>query len=444
MRYFFSILFLAGLLLAGLHYAQAKETEEVKSDGTPLAYVIKLSGAITPASFDLINRHLKMAAQKEADIVVIEMHTPGGLYDSTQQIIQAIIDSPVPVATYVSPSGSHAASAGTYILYGSHIAAMAPSTNLGAATPIQLQQGDDGKKKEKSALESKMVNDAAAYIRGLAELRGRNAEWAEKAVREAESLTSSEALSKKVIDVIAEDVDHLMTKIDGKTVKMAHGKTMKLDTKGARIETITPDWRHDLLEVITHPNVAFLLMTLGSYGLIYEFANPGALFPGIIGAICLLLGLFALNILPINYSGLALMFLGITLMAAEAFTAAFGILGIGGAAAFALGAMMLIESDMPGYGIDWWVIASTTAMSVGLLSVLLAVALKAQRRTPTTGIEELLTAEGEVIGWSGGEGEIRVTGEIWKAVTRSQIILQKGDKVKVVAVDGLILTVDHA
>lgn len=444
MRYFLSILFLTGLFLAGLNFAQAKETEEAKSDNTPLAYVIKLSGAITPASFDLINRHLKMAAQKEADIVVIEMHTPGGLYDATQQIIQAIIDSPVPVATYVSPSGSHAASAGTYIMYASHIAAMAPSTNLGAATPIQMQQGDDGKNKEKSTLESKMVNDAAAYIRGLAELRGRNAEWAEKAVREAESLTSSEALSKKVIDVIAEDIDHLMKKIDGKTVKMAHGKTMKLDTKDARIETITPDWRHDLLEVITHPNVAFLLMTLGSYGLIYEFANPGALFPGIIGAICLLLGLFALNILPINYSGLALMFLGITLMAAEAFTAAFGILGIGGAAAFALGAMMLIESDMPGYGIDWWVIASTTAMSVGILSVMLAVAMEAQRRPATTGVEELLSAEGEVIEWSGGTGEIRVTGEIWKAVTQNQIILQKGDKVRIVAVDGLILTIDQA
>lgn len=434
-------LFLLGFALLTL---QAVYAEDKKDDGMPLAYVIEVKGAITPATYDLIKRHMKQAEQRKADIIVLEMHTPGGLYDSTQDIIQAIIESPVPVATYVSPSGSHAASAGTYILYGSHIAAMAPSTNLGAATPIQMQQGGDekdGKKKELSTLESKMVNDAAAYIRGLAELRGRNAEWAEKAVREAESLTSSEALAKKVIDVVAEDMEDLLRKIDGKTVKMAHGKTMKLKTKGATTETIEPDWRHDLLEIITHPNVAFLLMSLGSYGLIYEFANPGALFPGIMGAICLLLGLFAMNILPINYSGLALMFLGIALMSAEAFTTAFGILGISGAAAFAIGAMMLIESDIPGYGIDWWVVGAVTAMSVGFLSILLGLAFKAQRRPKTTGIEELLASTADVLYWENGHGEVQVTGEIWKAISAPGLIIRKGDKVKIVKVDGLELVV---
>lgn len=442
MKSFFAALFLAGAFLLGAGSLRAEEKETV--DASPLAYVIEVKGVISPATYDLINRHLKIAASRKADIVVLEMHTPGGLYDSMQQIIQAIIDSEVPVATYVSPSGSHAASAGTYILYASHIAAMAPSTNLGAATPIQMQQGDGGKdggKKDMSTLEHKMVNDASAYIRGLAELRSRNAEWAEKAVREAESLTSSEALSKKVIDVIAEDVEDLLRKIDGKTVKMAHGKTMKLKTKGASLESIEPDWRHDLLEIITHPNVAFILMTLGSYGLIYEFANPGALFPGILGAICLLLGLFAMNILPINYSGLALMFLGIALMAAEAFTATFGILGIGGASAFAIGAIMLIKSDIPGYGIDWWVIASTTLMSLGFLSVLLTLAFRAQRRPKATGIEELLSSTAEVLHWSGGEGEVRVTGEIWKASSPPGLIIQKGDRVRVIEVSGLHLTV---
>jgi membrane-bound serine protease (ClpP class) len=446
MKHLFAALFLAGVILLGA--AGLRAEEEGGAAGMPHAYVIEVRGVISPATYDLINRHLKVAASRDADIVVLEMHTPGGLYDSMQQIIQAIIDSEIPVATYVSPSGSHAASAGTYILYASHIAAMAPSTNLGAATPIQMTQdgsgGEGGGKDGKgglSTLEHKMVNDASAYIRGLAELRGRNAEWAEKAVREAESLTSSEALAKKVIDVVAEDIDDLLRKIDGKTVKMAHGKTMTLKTKGAKIETIEPDWRHDLLEVITHPNVAFILMTLGSYGLIYEFANPGALFPGILGAICLLLGLFAMNILPINYSGLALLFLGIALMAAEAFTTTFGILGISGAAAFALGAVMLIKSDMPGYGIDWWVIGSVTLMTLGFLSVVLTVALRAQRKPGTTGVEELLSSTAEVLHWSGGEGEVRVTGEIWRASAAPGFIIQRGDKVKVVEVNGLELKV---
>lgn len=432
--------FLLGFALLAFSPLHADDS---KDDGRPLAYVIEIKGAITPATYDLIQRHMKQAEQRKADIIVLEMHTPGGLYDSTQDIIQAIIDSPVPVATYVSPSGSHAASAGTYILYASHIAAMAPSTNLGAATPIQMQQGGEGgeKKREMSTLETKMVNDAAAYIRGLAELRSRNAEWAEKAVREAESLTSSEALAKKVIDVVAEDLEDLFRKIDGKTVKMAHGKTMKLKTKGATTETIEPDWRHDLLEIITHPNVAFILMSLGSYGLIYEFANPGALFPGIMGAICLLLGLFAMNILPINYSGLALMFLGIALMAAEAFTTAFGILGISGAAAFAIGAMMLIESDIPGYGVDWWVVGAVTLMSVGFLSVILGLAFKAQRKPRVTGVDELLASTADVLHWEGGRGEVQVTGEVWRAVSAPGLIIRKGDKVKIVKVDGLELVV---
>lgn len=447
MKRFFAALWLLGavLLCAPPMIAHAQDSaresaKEEKSATAPKARVIEIKGVISPATFDQVQRELKAAADGKADVIVLEMHTPGGLYDSTQQIIQRIIDSEVPVVTYVYPPGSHAASAGTYILYASHIAAMAPSTNLGAATPIQLQQQSGEKKKEQSTLESKMVNDAAAYIRGLAELRGRNAEWAERAVREAESLTASEALSKKVIDVMADDVDHLLSKIDGREVKMAHGKKMTLKTKGAEIERVVPDWRHKLLEVITHPNVALLLMSLGSYGLVYEFANPGALFPGILGAIFLLLGLFAMNVLPINYSGLALVFLGMGLMVAEAFTPAFGLLGLGGAAAFIFGAVMLFNSEA-GFGVDWWMIGAMTGMSLGFLTLLLGLVAKSHRKKAVTGQEEILSTPAEVIHWSGNKGEVRMTGEVWLAESTGEFILMPGDAVKVIAIDGLVLRV---
>lgn len=453
---------LAGLMLFCAPLLKAEETKEAPA--IPYAYVIEIKGVISPATFDLIKRHIANAERQKADIIVLQMHTPGGLYDSTRDIIQIILDSPVPVATYVSPGGAHAASAGTYILYASHIAAMAPGTNIGAATPVQM--GGDGKENQPaksdpsmpkdtsndkkpapggSTIGNKMVSDAAAYMRSLAELRGRNQEWAEKAVREAESLTASEALTKKVIDVIANNIPDLLDKIDGKQVKMADGSMHTLKTRGASLETITPDWRHKLLEIITHPNVAFLLMTLGFYGLVYEFANPGTFVPGVIGAICLLLGLFAMNILPINYAGLALIFVGLALMAGEAVTPSFGVLGIGGAISFVAGAVMLFETEMPGdgfvYGIDPAVIAVLTLTSLGILSFLLNLTLKSQKRAVSTGVEELLHTVGEVVTWSQGKGDVRVTGEIWQAVADADFILQKGDTVRVIAINGLKLTV---
>ena len=450
MRKFISaFLVLAGCALLFAPLLQAEDKDAAK----PHAYVIEIKGAITPATFDLIKRHVARASEKKADIIVLEMHTPGGLYDSTRDIIQVILDSPVPVATFVSPAGSHAASAGTYILYASHIAAMSPGTNIGSATPIQMNQPDNPKddasmpeegRKPGSTLEHKIVNDAAAYMRSLAELRGRNAEWAERAVREAESLSASESLSKKVIDVVADDIPSLLDKIDGKTVKMAHGATLVLKTRGAHIETIVPDWRHKILDIITHPNVAFLLMTLGFYGLVYEFANPGSFVPGIAGVICLLLGLFAMNILPINYAGLALLFLGLALMAGEAITPTFGILGISGAISFATGSMMLIESDIPGYGVDPWLIAIFTLTSLAILTLALSLVMKAHRKPATTGLEELEQATGEVLHWSKGHGEVQVTGEIWNASAGPDYILQKGDRVRILKVDGLHLTVAPA
>jgi len=446
-KFFYALCLFTGLMLfmAPLHADSKKKDEDVK----PLAYVLQVKGVVSPAMRDLVSRHLVYASERGANIMILQLHTPGGLYNSMQEIIQDILDSPVPVATYVAPAGSHAASAGTYILYASHIAAMAPSTNLGAATPVQMNDSGPQKQQDKdvptqgSPMDQKMVNDASAYIRSLAEMRGRNAEWAERAVRSAESLTATEALSKKVIDIIADDIPTLLDQMDGRTVKMKEGKTMKLKTRGAIVETVVPDWRHKLLEVITHPNVALLLMSLGFYGLVYEFANPGALLPGIVGAICLLLGLFALNILPINYAGLALIFIGLALMAGEALTPSFGIMGVGGAVAFFAGAMMLIDSDTPDYGVDILVAGSITFVSVAFLSIILALVLKAQRRPKTTGIEELTTAVGEIMSWSQGQGQVRVTGEVWKAISSGEAILQKGDKVRIVGINGLILTVEE-
>lgn len=448
---FYSLLLIAGFFLL----QQAAPKADAPSSATPLAIVIKVDGIISPATFDLIKRNLHEAAKRNADVAVLEMQTPGGLYDSMQQIIQVILDSPVPVVTYVSPPGSHAASAGTYILYASHIAAMAPTTRIGAATPIQMGQEGPTEKTDptmpekdknaaspKSALEQKMVNDAAAYIRGLAELRQRNAEWAERAVREADSITETEAMSKKVIELIAVDTKELLDKIDGRTVKMAKNQTMKLRTRNARVEEIKADWRTELLELIAHPNVAFMLMTLGSYGLIYECINPGAILPGVIGLISFILGLFAMNVLPIDYTGLALMLVGIALMVGEAFAPTFGALGIGGAIAFAVGATMLIDSVDPNFGIDPWLIAGTTLTSLAFLSVLLAVALRAQRLPAVTGMEEMKAAVADVINWSQGQGEVRVTGEVWKASAASpEFIINAGDKVKIVEIDGLRLIV---
>lgn len=432
-KLFYALLIVSGLFLPPL------APQAATNNGAPLAYVVRLSGVISPATYDLVHRHLERAAERKAAVFIIEMHTPGGLYDSMQQMVQEIQASPVPVVTYVSPAGSHAASAGMYILYASHIAAMAPGTNTGAATPVQV--GGEGEEKMPDTMKQKMVNDASAYIRTLAQLRGRNAEWAEKAVRNAATLTAAEALTVKAIDIVAADIPDLLKRIDGKPVKMGGGGTMKLATKDARIETFEADWRTDILSLIAHPTVAFLLMSIGSYGLIFEVTHPGAVFPGVAGAICLLLALFAMNVLPINHAGLMLMVLGICLMTAEAFTPAFGALGIGGAIAFAGGAVMLVDSVTPGFGVDPAAIAIITLSSLLFLSVVLGLAVKAQKKKPVTGPEELLGAAGEVLNWSGGKGEVRVTGEIWQATADGPYIFNPGDRIGVTRVDGLVLTV---
>jgi len=430
--------------------------------------VLTVQGAISPASADYLLRGLDHAIKDKAHLIVIEMDTPGGLDSSMRDIIKAILASPVPVATYVSPKGARAASAGTYILYASHIAAMAPATNLGAATPVELAPMGGGDKPAPAdkpvpadkpdsskpvadtpvgsqpppagdAKTRKVVHDASAYIRGLAELRGRNIEWAERAVREAVSLSASEALALKVVDLVATDLDDLLKQVNGRSIKM-NGQTVILDTSNAVIERVIPDWRSRLLSVIGDPSIAYILMLLGIYGLIYEFSNPGMMFPGVVGGICLLLALFALQVMPISYAGLALMILGIALMTAEAFVPSFGALGLGGLIAFVIGSVMLIDTDVPGYGIPWLLIVPVALVS-GLFSFFVAgMAIKARARPVVTGAEEMIGARGEILEDLNHEGWARVHSEHWRV--RSSVPLKRGDRVRVRARHNLILEVE--
>jgi membrane-bound serine protease (ClpP class) len=415
------------------------------------AYVLTVKGAISPASADYLLRGLDKAEHARATLVVIEMDTPGGLDSSMRDIIKAILASRVPVATYVSPQGARAASAGTYILYASHVAAMAPATNLGAATPVELMPNPTpdkpagaNKKEDKSAppqdaKTSKAVSDAAAYIRGLAELRGRNADWAEKAVREAVSLSAEAALKARVVDVLAVDLADLLQQIHGRKVKLTSGE-VTLDTAGLTITRIEADWRTRLLAVIGDPSLAYLLLLLGIYGLIYEFMNPGTLFPGVVGGICLLLALFALQVMPINYVGLGLIVLGIAMMVAEAFLPSFGVLGLGGIAAFVLGSVMLIDTDLPGYGVSWTMIIPLAATSALFSFAVGGMALRARQRPVLTGSEELPGMEGVTEEDIDSTGWARVHGELWRV--QSRVPLPRGAKVRVTARHGLTLEVE--
>jgi len=413
-------------------------------------------------SAEQLTKALQRAASAGAPALVVRIDTPGGLLSSTREMIHAILASPVPVVMYVAPNGSRAASAGTYLMYASHVAAMAPSTHLGAATPVSLsptgipgappqeppKQKPSEIEKDKqppadgaSAMERKVINDAVAYIRSLAELRGRNADWAEKAVREAATLTASAALKERVVDLIAKDVEDLVAQIDGRRVATAAGDVV-LETRGRPIVEIRPDWKAQLMTVIADPNIALILMMIGIYGILFEFWNPGVFAPGVIGAISLIVGLTALSVLPVNYAGLALILLGIILMVAEAFLPTFGIVGIGGIVAFVLGALFLFDpeqSDIP-IQVSWQVIAGLAASSAAFFLGILGFAMRARARPVLTGAEEMIGNTGVVVHWDGGEGRIHVRGEIWGA--RSDASLAKGQKVRVLGRTGMTLAVE--
>ena len=416
---------------------------------------LDIEGAIGPSTSDYIERSLEKAALANAVLVLIRIDTPGGLDTSMRQIIKKIIASPIPVVSYVAPSGARAASAGTYILYASHISAMAPGTNIGAATPVQImdpgsfkkdKQPDEDESTDKqappTALENPMaikaINDAVAYIRSLAKMRGRNEQWAEKAVREAASIPAEEALAHNVIDLIAVDQADLLNKLNGMKVNVL-GQEIILNTDAAVVEHMVPDWRSKLLSVITDPNIAYFMMMIGIYGLIMEFYNPGAIVPGTIGGICLLLSLYAFQLLPVNYAGMALIFLGIALMIGEAFAPGIGILGLGGVVAFVIGSVILIDTDAPDFGINIGLVAGLALSSAAFFILALGMIMKARGNPIVSGREELIGGTGTAMEDFDQSGMVRIHSESWRACTDSSV--QKNDTVMVKDLDGLTLLV---
>lgn len=403
--------------------------------------LLEVSGAIGPASADYIERGIDKGVASGADFIVIQLDTPGGLEKSMRTIIRKILSSPIPIVTYVAPSGARAASAGTFVLYASHIAAMAPGTNLGAATPISLIGGKEEENKTKSTLQQKQTNDAVAFIQSLAQLRHRNILWAASAVTKAQSLPADEALKMKVIDIEATDLNDLMNKINGRSVNV--GKTpYTFKLTHVKINQLLPDWRMRFLAIITDPNIAYILLIAGVYGLFFEFLNPGFILPGVVGAICLLLALYAFQLLPISYAGFGLLILGISFMIAEAFIASFGVLGVAGVIAFIIGSIMLFDTHVSGFRVMIPLIIALALVTVGFLLVIAQLALRAQRRPIVSGKEELLGSTGHVIFMGGDEQQpgMRLRGEIWQI--KSNVPLKEGQEVKVIGMDELFLIVE--
>jgi membrane-bound serine protease (ClpP class) len=425
------------------HLALAFAFLAVRAYAAPAPVVtLDVTGVIGPATAEYVQRGLAHATREHAQLVVLTLDTPGGLDTSMRRIVQNILASATPVAAYVAPAGARAASAGTFILYASHVAAMAPGTNVGAASPVSIGftpaapgDGDDRKAKSPDVHERKAMQDAAAYIRSLAQLRGRNADWAEKAVTEASSLSASEAKAQHVVELIASDEAALLHELDGRKVAVAGGERV-LQLAGAPTIAFDPDWHFRALAVIADPTVAMILMLLGVYGLIFEFGHPGFVFPGVFGAVSLLLGLYALHLLPVNYAGLALMAIGIGFMVAEVFVPAFGSLGLGGIVAFVIGALMLIDTDVPAFGIPRSLIVILALVTLVFVLVVVRMAVRARRAPIVSGVASLVGADGEMVDDATGIGWATIRGETWQVRTDAR--LARGQKIRVVGMDGVI------
>jgi membrane-bound serine protease (ClpP class) len=457
------IYFLMGAFLSGFAATpdeqppedpQAVAKTEI-TDASPdrQAILVDVQGPIGPATVEFLVNSLEEAASRNAELFIIRLDTPGGLEASTRDIVKAILNSPVPVATFVAPQGARAASAGTYILYASHFAVMSPVSHVGAATPVSIIGGTppgrekepDGNEKDSAAatetadvMSRKVINDAVAWVRGLATKRGRNADWAELAVREAASITANEALEIGVIDLIAQDVGDLLQQVHGRTVDV-RGRDRVMDTSSLLVEQLEPNWKNELLGVITSPTIAYLLLLIGVYGLIFEGYNPGAVFPGVLGAICLLVALYAFQMLPVNYAGFALIILGIILLIGEAIAPSFGALGIGGVIAMVIGSIILIDTDVPGFMVSRPLIGGIALVSSFGLMAIIGIAMKARQRPVVSGREELVGAVGMALLDFEHQGHVFVHSERWRAIT--PVALRKGQTIVVTGIDGLTLVV---
>ncbi len=461
------------LLALSLHSATAAAGAPAPAadSAAGTAALLEIHGPIGPATSRYVVHGLEAARRDGSRLVVLELDTPGGLDSAMRDIIQAILASPIPVVSYVSPPGARAASAGTYILYASHVAAMAPATNLGAATPVSIggepeplppsaptpptnpterkdnapagsapaPGGAEPPSAPRTTMERKVVNDAVAYIRGLAELRGRNADWAEQAVRGAASLSATAALEQKVIDVIARDLPELLSRIDGREVRI-DDRTVKLATRELTVVRMKPDWRTQLLAVITNPTVAYGLMLIGIWGLLLEGYNPGAVLPGVAGSICLLIALFAFQILSVNYAGLALVVLGTGMIISEFFFPTYGSLGIGGLIAFVVGSLILFDTDVPGMNVGRPLIGAFATVGALMIAGIVYLATRSMRRPVATGTQSMIGETAEVVADFTGRGRVRYGGELWNA--RSDAALHAGESARIVKVEGLTLWVE--